>query len=201
MKKIILASGSPRRKELLEMLNVKFEVIPDNSPESIKENCKPDEIVCSLARDKCLNVSKKINYDAIVIAADTIVFVDGKPIGKPKDKDEAFEMLSSLSGKEHEVYTGVSIIDTTLGKDVLFFEKTKVKFKKLCDEEIIDYIKTGEPMDKAGAYGIQNLGALFVEKIDGDYFNVVGLPVCKLGETLKKEFGINIIDDFSLNKI
>ena len=201
MKKIILASGSPRRKELLEMLNVKFEVIPDNSPESIKENCEPDEIVCSLARDKCLNVSKKINYDAIVIAADTIVFVDGKLIGKPKDKDEAFEMLSNLSGKEHEVYTGVSIIDTMLGKNVLFFEKTKVKFKKLCDEEIIDYIKTGEPMDKAGAYGIQNLGALFVEKIDGDYFNVVGLPVCKLGEALKKEFGINIIDDFSLNKI
>ncbi len=196
MKKIILASNSPRRKELLASIGLKFEVIPDNTPEEACESLTPEETVIYLAKFKGDNVCEKLedNEPCLVISADTVVAVDNKILGKPKTKDEAFEMLKLLSGRHHFVYTGVYIRENNSKKSVIFYEKTKVQFKSLDIKEIYDYINTGEPMDKAGAYGIQSLGSLFVEKIDGDYFNVVGLPVCALAKSLKKEFGIEFFN-------
>ena len=194
-KKIILASNSPRRRELLSSLGIEFEVVTDNSLEVVGENLLPEEIVCELAEFKGTNVTQKLpsGTDAVVISADTVVSVDGKVLGKPTDEDDAEKMLTMLSGRSHFVYTGVCVRDTFSKKKKKFYVKTEVFFKNLDIIEIKDYINTGEPMDKAGAYGIQNFGALFVEKIHGDYFNVVGLPICKLSEVLKKDFGIKII--------
>lgn len=193
MKKIILASGSPRRKELLENLGLKFEVIPDNTPEPVLDNLSPKDTVMTLAKFKGDNVAKILdkNDEAIIISADTVVAVDGKLLGKPKTKEDAFEMLNTLSGRWHSVYTGVYLRKNTDEKSVNFYEKTEVFFKSLDIKEIKDYINTGEPMDKAGAYGIQTLGAVFVEKICGDYFNVVGLPLCSLAKALKEKFDIS----------
>lgn len=193
MKKIILASGSPRRKELLENLGLKFEVISDNTPEPVLDNLSPKDTVMTLAKFKGDNVAKILdkNDEAIIISADTVVAVDGKILGKPKTKEDAFEMLNTLSGRWHSVYTGVYLRKNTDEKSVNFYEKTEVFFKSLDIKEIKDYINTGEPMDKAGAYGIQTLGAVFVEKICGDYFNVVGLPLCSLAKALKEKFDIS----------
>lgn len=193
MKKIILASGSPRRKELLENLGLKFEVIPDGTPEPVLDNLTPKDTVMTLAKFKGDNVAKILdkNDEAIIISADTVVAVDGKILGKPKTKEDAFEMLNTLSGRCHSVYTGVYLRKNTDEKSVNFYEKTEVFFKSLDIKEIKDYINTGEPMDKAGAYGIQTLGAVFVEKICGDYFNVVGLPLCSLAKALKEKFDIS----------
>ncbi len=194
-KRIILASNSPRRHELLKMIGLKFDIIADNTPEPINKNMTPDAVVCELAEFKGRNVSKKLdNKDgAVIIAADTVVAVDNEILGKPKDEQDAQNMLLRLSGKTHCVYTGVYVLDTDTGISNSFYEKTEVFFKKLDIDEIKDYIITGEPMDKAGAYGIQNLGSLFVERINGDYFNVVGLPLSRLGKVLKDDFGIKII--------
>ena len=193
MRKIILASGSPRRRELLTDLGIKFEIMVDNSSEVTPKNVSPDEVVMTLAKNKLRNVAKNAPGDSLIIAADTVVACDGRILGKPKDEAQAFEMLSALSGRRHSVYTGVAVGDNKTGKTVCEFEKTDVFFRKLEDDEIKRYIATGEPMDKAGAYGIQNLGALFVERIDGDYFNVVGLPLCRLGKILKNEFELKIV--------
>ena len=193
MRKIILASGSPRRRELLTDLGIKFEIMVDNSSEVTPKNVSPDEVVMTLAKNKLRNVAKNAPGDSLIIAADTVVACDGRILGKPKDEAQAFEMLSALSGRRHSVYTGVAVGDNETGKTVCEFEKTDVFFRKLEDDEIKRYIATGEPMDKAGAYGIQNLGALFVERIDGDYFNVVGLPLCRLGKILKDEFELKIV--------
>ncbi len=194
-KKIILASNSPRRRELLEMVGLKFDIIADNTPEPINRDKSPDAVVCELAEFKGRNVSKKLDNKegAIIIAADTVVAVDNEILGKPEDLQDAMRMLLKLSGKMHHVYTGVYVLDTDTEKCLSFCEKTEVFFKKLDIDEIKDYISSGEPMDKAGAYGIQNLGSLFVEKINGDYFNVVGLPLSRLGSVLKNDFNIKII--------
>ena len=193
-KRVILASNSPRRQELLRNLGIEFDVIPDNTPETISRELTPDEIVCSLAKFKGDNVISNLDKDtdALVISADTVVAVDDKVLGKPVNKEDAVRMLSELSGRAHYVYTGVYIRDILSGNSVFFYEKTEVFFKKLDIIEIKDYINTGEPMDKAGAYGIQNLGSLFVEKINGDYFNVVGLPVCRLCKVLKEDFNFRV---------
>ena len=195
MKKVILASQSPRRRELMGLLGLDFSVMVDNTPEHIDASLSPDEVVCTLAGFKGENVAKTLSVgdDAIIIAADTVVAADGKILGKPANENEAEKMLLFLSDRRHDVYTGVYIKDTARGKSISFYEKTEVFFRKLDTEEIKGYINTREPMDKAGAYGIQGFGALFVEKINGDYFNVVGLPVCKLAERLKKDFGFKII--------
>lgn len=192
MKKIILASNSPRRRELLENIGLKFEVMPDNTPEPMDETLLPQDMVMFLARFKGKNVAQTLESeeDAIIISADTVVAIDDKILGKPKTAEDAYDMLSMLSGKTHSVYTGVYIIEKPSGKWVNFYEKTQVRFKNLDINEIKDYINTGEPMDKAGAYGIQNTGSLFVEAINGDYFNVVGLPICALGKALKENFNI-----------
>ncbi len=192
MKKIVLASNSPRRKELLENIGLNFDIIPDNTPEPMNSRLSPCDMVMMLAKFKGENVlnSIKRKEDTIVIAADTVVSIDNKILGKPKCDKEAFEMLSLLSGRCHTVYTGVYIIENSSKKSANFYEKTEVYFKSLDIKEINDYINSREPMDKAGSYGIQNLGSLFVEKIKGDYFNVVGLPICRLGKVLVHDFGI-----------
>ena len=189
---IILASNSPRRRELLSGLGLEFDVIGDSTPEPKNSGLSPFEMVCELAKFKCENVLSTLpdDFSGIVIGADTVVAIDDAILGKPKDEEDALDMLLRLSGNMHQVYTGVCVKDSFGKKEKVFYEKTEVFFKKLDINEIKDYINTGEPMDKAGAYGIQNLGSLFVEKINGDYFNVVGLPVSHLGEVLKKDFDI-----------
>lgn len=194
-RRIVLASQSPRRRELLKMLGLEFEITVDNSPENADLTLPPNEVVCSLARNKCENVTKKLSPGSadIVIAADTVVSFSGKILGKPKDRADAFKMLAMLSGSMNTVYTGVCVKAPATGKTVCFYEKTDVFFKSLDTDEINAYINTGEPMDKAGAYGIQNYGALFIREIHGDYFNVVGLPLCHLGEVLKNGFDLEIL--------
>lgn len=193
MKSFVLASGSPRRKELLGRLIKDFEIITDDSQEVVIQGEMPQDTVRRLAMQKAQNVSKKTDGSCIILAADTVVSIDDKILGKPYDEEEAFLMLNNLSGRYHQVYTGFAIIDTETGNEISDFECTKVKFKKLTKDEILAYIKSGEPMDKAGAYGIQELGALFIEGIEGDYFNVVGLPLCKLGKILKERFSFELL--------
>lgn len=193
MKKLILASQSPRRRMLLENIGLKFEILVDDAEEEKEADWSPEKTVMALAEQKAVNVAKGVVSSAIIIGADTVVAVDGEILGKPKDEQQAAQMLRRLSGREHCVFTGVAVLDTETGEKHIFYEQTKVRFKPLTAEEIQRYIASGEPMDKAGAYGIQELGSLFVEGIDGDYFNVVGLPVCRLVEVLQKQFGICIL--------
>lgn len=191
-KKIVLASASPRRKEILENLGIDFEIICSSAEENVDTELPPHIIVQELAMLKGADVASKIN-NAVIISADTIVWYDEVMLGKPTDKNNAKKMLKMLSGNIHEVYTGVCVTDSKSGKSISDFEVTKVKFKNLSDEEIENYINTGEPMDKAGGYGIQGKGCLLVEKIEGDYLNVVGLPAVKLAKILKEDFNINIM--------
>ncbi|MGN1001300.1 MAG: Maf family protein [Oscillospiraceae bacterium] len=189
--KIILASGSPRRKELLEALNVKnLEIIPAKGEEKAHPELSPAELVKELSRCKAAEVAEKCGAGAVVIGADTVVSLDGEVLGKPRDEADAKRMLRALSGREHEVFTGVTLIK---GDEILSHaERTAVRFRPLTEEEIEAYIRTGEPMDKAGAYGAQGYASLFVEHLDGDFFNVMGLPVCALGTMLKK-MGVNLL--------
>ncbi|UZQ83844.1 nucleoside triphosphate pyrophosphatase [Thermoanaerobacter sp. RKWS2] len=190
--KIVLASKSPRRRELLSNLGLDFEVIESNVEEFSNEK-HPSRYVMDLSFNKAMLVAKKLKEEAIVIGADTIVVIGDKVLGKPKDRDEAYIMLKSLQGRVHTVYTGITIVRTEDFKYVSDFEETKVWIKKLQDEEIFNYIDTGECYDKAGAYAIQGFGALIVEKIVGDYFNVVGLPISKLFDILKREFDVRLL--------
>ena len=193
----ILASGSPRRKELLELMGLEFKVIVSQADEdSVSKDLKPELYVQELALLKASATAKEVlrNKNAVIISADTIVTLDGQILGKPKD---AFNMLSKLSGREHEVYTGYCVMRISDGKAVCGKVRTKVKFKDLSDDKIRGYINSGEPMDKAGAYGIQGLGSLLIEKIDGDYFNVVGLPISALADTLEDEFDIKLLTGMS----
>lgn len=173
--KIVLASSSPRRRELLKTAGLDFEIDVEGVEEIVQGDCV-EEIVCSLAEQKCSPVALRRPNDC-VIGADTVVALNDKILGKPKDREDAKSMLRALSGNEHAVYTGVCIAAN--GKKNIFCEETKVRFFDLTDEEIEKYVATNEPMDKAGAYGIQGYGCTLVEGIDGDYFNVVGLPVAK----------------------
>ena len=182
MKKIILASGSPRRKELLALAGVKFTVRTADTDETVSPSLAPDEVVKTLAKRKAHAVAE-LEADSIIIGADTVVAVDGNILGKPKDKDEAFSMLSSLSGRNHFVYTGVCITDGK--KETCFCEKTEVTFYELTEDEIIRYIETGDCFDKAGGYGIQTCGCTLIKGINGDYFNVVGLPIAQTFRKLK----------------
>ena len=190
--KIVLASKSPRRRELLSNLGLDFQVIESNVEEFSSEK-RPSRYVMDLSFNKAMLVAKKLNEEAIVIGADTVVVIEDKVLGKPKDRDEAYIMLKNLQGRVHTVYTGITIVRTKDFKCVSDFEETKVWIKKLEDEEIFNYIDTGECYDKAGAYAIQGFGALIVEKIEGDYFNVVGLPISKLFDILKREFDVRLL--------
>ncbi len=191
MKKIILASASPRRAELMKILFSKFDIITADADEDAVDKTLPAHLyVQELAMLKAAATVRQMGRlkNSLVIGADTVVCMDGKILGKPRDEEDAFYTLDMLSAKTHEVYTGVCVIDPYTAKIVCRCEVTKVKFKPLTPDTIMSYIRTGEPMDKAGSYGIQGMGALLVEKIDGDYHNVVGLPISMLSELLKDEF-------------
>ena len=183
MSKMVLASGSPRRRELLEMLGVKdLVILPAKGEEIAPEHAGPGEIVCALSSAKAHEVAAQCGSDDIVLAADTIVWFKGQKYGKPHSQAEAKAMLTALSGQTHEVYTGVCVLRG--GTEIAEYERTEVRFRMLSAPEIDRYIATGEPMDKAGAYGIQGVGSLLVEGIDGDFFNVMGLPLCRVGKIL-----------------
>lgn len=186
MKQIVLASASPRRRELLAQAGIVFTVKASDAEEVVTENA-PDKIVKELAFLKAKAVAER-EEDALVIGADTIVVAEGNILGKPHSREEAFSMLSMLQGKTHQVYTGVALIAKEAGKERLevFAEKTDVTFYPMTEKEIQEYIDTGESMDKAGAYGIQGRAAVYIQKICGDYNNVVGLPVAKLYQKLKE---------------
>jgi septum formation protein len=183
MQRLILASSSPRRKELLENLRLNFEISKSDADESYDPGMPPEVIVMELARRKAEDVAKK-HSDSFVIGADTVVVYGKRILGKPKDEKEAIEMLTLLSGNTHSVYTGVAIVHGS--ECTQFYEKTDVTFWELSEAEIHAYIKSGEPFDKAGAYGIQGLGSMLVKRISGDYCAVVGLPVSRTIRELQK---------------
>ena len=191
MKTIILASASPRRKELLEKIGLRFEVEPSNYEEDMPSALEPHEFAQKISLEKAKVVASK-HKNAIVIAADTFIIFGSQILGKPHTEKEARKMLETISGKPHSVITGFSIIDTGTSKTLSKSVETKIYIRKLTLAEIDAYVKSKEPLDKAGAYAIQGLGSVFVEKIEGDYFNVIGLPLSALTEALK-EFGINIL--------
>lgn len=193
MCKFILASASPRRREILNNIGMEFEVLVSMADESkIDRNLEPEMLVLELSMLKATDVAASLKGDYFVIGADTVVSLDGKILEKPIDEEDARRMLENLSGKTHSVYTGVCIYSTKTGKAVSKFQKTDVKFKKLSRRKIEAYIESKEPMDKAGSYGIQGKGALLIDEIKGDYFNVVGLPISLLADMFYDEFGIEI---------
>jgi len=164
-----------------------FKVIPDTSDEEMVPGLSPEQTVCGIALSKANNVSLFCCDDDIIIAADTLVYLDGRPLGKPDGPSGAVRMLTELSGRQHTVYTGVALLMG--GVHITAVEATDVYFRKISDSEISAYVESGEPMDKAGAYAAQGRGAVFVERVDGDFFNVMGLPLCRLTMMLK-EFGV-----------
>ena len=190
MPALILASQSPRRQELLRRIGITdFTVLATDSDESYDPRWSPEELVSRLSARKAAAAARAAGPDALVIAADTMVFLDDRRLGKPADEADAFGMLSALSGREHTVRTGVTVRRGEVVRTEV--EATAVRFRGLTAEEIRRYIATGEPMDKAGAYGIQERGALLVEGIRGDYFNVMGLPVLRLARMLRA-FGLDL---------
>lgn len=193
MKNFVLASASPRRREILQEAGIRHTVVVSETDESQVKVTTPEKYVMELALLKGADVAKRVNKNDIVISADTIVVKDGVIMGKPKDEEDAMRMLMSLSDSWHSVLTGYCVIDNESGNAISKFEETRVRFRNVSEREARHYIRSQEPMDKAGAYGIQGKGRLLVERIEGDYFNVVGLPVCALGKLLKDEFGIDIL--------
>lgn len=188
--KIILASQSPRRRELLERIGItEFEIIPAQGEEIATRSLTPDQLVEELSRNKCAEVAAARPED-LIIAADTVVAVNNRVLGKPRNEEDAARMLNVLSGRLHMVYTGVTV--SLRGETATEHEITSVRFRPLTQANIIRYIATGEPMDKAGAYGIQGYGAVLVEGISGDYYNVMGLPVCRLARMLAR-FGVDAL--------
>ena len=188
--KIILASASPRRRELLSALGLSFEIRPAIGEEHPVPGLPGGETAKRLSRAKCLEIAADADGDDVVIAADTVVCLDDEILGKPANEADAERMLIALSGRDHRVFTGVTVARG--GRVLSDYEETAVHFRPLTEREIAAYIATGEPMDKAGAYGIQGRASLFVRAIEGNYFNVVGLPLCKLGQMLK-ELGVELI--------
>ncbi len=184
---MILASQSPRRRELLALITPDFEVIPAQGEEKLPAKISPDEAVLLLSQQKAAEVSARKfpsgDVTDTIIAADTVVAIDGDILGKPHSRENAVEMLRRLSGRKHSVFTGVTVI--TPDRTISFVEETAVEFFPLTESEIEAYVDTGDPMDKAGAYGIQGRGALLVKRIEGDYYNVMGLPVGGLYRRIK----------------
>jgi septum formation protein len=191
-KKIILASTSPRRHGLAQQMGLEFEVVPSNYEEDMTMDLGPAELAMTLSYGKAKEVADRLKT-GIILGIDTFVVFEGNKLGKPKTKEEAFSMLKSFSGKTQEVYSGVALIDCETGKEIQDYEVTIVYFRQLDDFEINSYIKTGEPMDKAGAYGVQGLSSIFIEKVDGCYNNVAGLPTYNVYKNLKK-IGVNIFE-------
>jgi septum formation protein len=190
MKPVVLASSSPRRKDLLEKIGLKFTVDPVEVDEELSLDHDPLRLAKSISLRKAMAASSR-HPDALIIAADTFGVIDGKMLGKPADEAQAVAMLEEMSGNCHRVITGFTIIDGVTGRTVSRAVQTMVYFRNLSKSEITDYVNTGEPLDKAGAYAIQGLGALLVERIDGDYYNVIGLPLSALAVELRK-FGVTL---------
>lgn len=189
--KIILASGSPRRRQLLEQVGLRdFVVRASDVDESVCPGLTPAEMVEELSARKAAAVVRESPKDGLVLAADTVVALEGAVLGKPASPEEAARMLAALSGRTHQVYTGLTLAGP--GAVRTEHEVTAVTFRALSGTEIAAYVATGEPMDKAGAYGIQGLGALLVQRLEGDYFNVMGLPLCRLGRMLRA-FGVELL--------
>lgn len=182
--RLVLASASPRRRQLLEQIGLKPEIMPSMEKEEAMD-LPPGKLVEALAKQKAVAVAGRCGQDAVVIGADTVVSVEGLILGKPEDERQAREMLGLLQGRVHQVYTGVAIILAGMGKSLTFSERTDVAVYPMDDMEISRYVSGGEPMDKAGAYGIQGAFAAYIREIRGDYFNVVGLPVGRLYQELK----------------
>lgn len=189
--KIILASASPRRIELLKQFKIEFETIPSHIDETVRLDESPSQIVMGLAYEKALEVAKQYP-DTLIIASDTIVYHE-KVLGKPNSYEEAKMMLTHLSGCAHSVYTGIALVHLESARKIVDYERTEVTFRNLSQNEILSYLETGEHFDKAGAYGIQGYGALLVNHIVGDYYNVMGLPLSKLNTMLTKYFGIGLL--------
>ncbi|RPI01550.1 MAG: septum formation protein Maf [Ignavibacteriae bacterium] len=186
MKPLILASQSPRRKKLLKQIGMKFRVIPSHAAEVFSAHQSPGENAQRIALEKAADVAAHVRK-GIVIGADTIVVLDQHVLGKPKSKDDAKRMLRLLSGREHSVFTGFALKDAETGKHTAGVEETKVRFRKLTEKEISDYVNSGSLMDKAGSYGIQDdFGAVFVERINGCFYNVVGFPLARFYSTLQR---------------
>ncbi|MFS0839896.1 Maf family protein [Paenibacillus sp. 1P03SA] len=195
--KLILASSSPRRRELLKGMGLDFEIISSDADETVEESLSPREIVETLAVRKAEAVTAALpgSYApdrTVIIGSDTIVVLDGEVLGKPKDEGDALRMLSALQGRTHEVYSGVACLSADRSSISVRHRRTKVTMKPMDEERILRYIATGEPSDKAGSYAIQGIGATLIEGIEGDYFNVVGLPVSLLSEMLEP-FGIRVV--------
>lgn len=190
---IVLASGSPRRKELLELIGVDFKIITSNK-EEVFSSTNPEEVVKELSKMKAEDVAQGISGPAVILGADTVVAHKGRILGKPKDKSDAVQMISSFAGEEHQVYTGVCIIKKEADgscKTISFAEATKVTVYPMTMQEIERYVESGEPMDKAGAYAIQGLFAPYIKEISGDYYNIVGFPIAGIYQRLKAE-GIDL---------
>lgn len=192
VKKLILASTSPRRAELLKQIGLNFLIKVSAVDETPLPGLTPPELVGLLAERKAAAVAREL-HDGIVIGADTVVVWQGQVLGKPRNRDEAFEMLFKLQGSCHEVYTGIALIDVSSGEVLVQHEKTRVCFRSLDESEIRQYIASGEPLDKAGAYGVQGLAAIFITRIEGCYTNVVGLPLARLSQMLK-QLGCNVLE-------
>jgi len=193
MTSIILASSSPRRRELLSNFNINTVIVKPNVGEKVLEGEAPEQVAMSLSFEKASEVAKVFSNGDIILGADTIVWCDGKILGKPKDEDEAMEMIKFLNNKEHEVITGLCLIKAGTNLKIIDYERTIVKFRNLSYHKIERYIKTKEYADKAGAYGIQGYGSLLVEYIRGCYFNIVGLPIVKLDYLLDKYFNVSLL--------
>lgn len=191
MKKIILASASPRRKEIMDITGLNFSVCKSDYEEDLNLSMQPRELARFLSRKKAETVAAN-HKNALIIGADTFIVYNDRLLGKPHTEKEAEKMLKMLNGNKHSVITGFTIIDTGSGRKLSRSVTTTVYFKKLSSKEIKAYLRSKEPLDKAGAYAVQGLGAVFVEKIDGDFFNVMGLPLCALTESLKK-FGVYVL--------
>lgn len=192
-RKLILASSSPRRNDLLKQIGLRFEVVPSKVDERIKNGEDPIEHVLRLSEEKALDVADN-QRGSWIIGADTIVLLDGEILGKPIGEEDARQMLLKLSGNEHRVITGFCIFDTDTRQSIREHVETTVAIKELAEEEIQGYVKTGEPLDKAGGYAIQGVGSFMVKEIRGSYTNVVGLPLCELVEALESLGAVNLFD-------
>ncbi|SFJ41909.1 Maf family protein [Thermoflavimicrobium dichotomicum] len=200
-KELILASGSPRRQEILADLQLAFQVRTSDVDETLPPGIQPDEAVKYLALKKAQAVASTCS-SALVIGADTIVVLDGQILGKPADAADAIRMLSRLQGRVHQVYTGIALIEVEEGhiiREITRARKTDVWMRELSREKMEWYVRTGEPLDKAGAYGIQGYGAILIDRIDGCYFNVVGMSISLL-EQMMEELGYSMFDDFSKSR-
>lgn len=193
MRKLVLASASPRRSLLLSQLGLKFTVFDAGNAEESNFLLPPAEFVKNASCLKADYAARCLDESFVILAADTIVSLDGEILLKPKDEDDAFSALSKLSGRVHEVFTGFALLCMADGQKILGFEKTLVRFKSLTGKQILSYIKSGEPFGKAGSYAVQGRGAAFAEEIYGDYSNVVGLPVYRISQLLSERFGISAL--------